>query len=150
MLLKKLFCAVVLFFLLLTSLHTKAQSDRICGKWMSAEKNLLVEVYRQNGDYRAKILWFKNDDNSKAMDEWTDKHNPDEALRNRKILGMNVVKDLVYDPKSNTWEHGHVYDAKTGHYWDAAAYLANNDTLKVTGYWHFKFIGHTMTFKRVS
>lgn len=117
---------------------------------MSAEKNLLVEVYRQNGDYRAKILWFKNDDNSKAMDEWMDKHNPDEAFRNRKILGMNVVKDLVYDPKSNTWEHGHVYDAKTGHYWDAAAYLANNDTLKVTGYWHFKFIGHTMTFKRVS
>jgi uncharacterized protein (DUF2147 family) len=133
---------------------TKAQSqsptEQILGRWMVAEKNLLVEVYRDGNDYKAKIIWFKNDDPTKRMEEWTDKHNPDPSQRDRKILGMNVVKDLEYDAKSKSWEHGKVYDAKSGKYWDASAYLTNDGLLKVTGYWHFKFIGRTMVFKKVS
>jgi uncharacterized protein (DUF2147 family) len=130
--------------------QTMSATDMICGKWMSSENNLKVEVYKENREYKAKIIWFKNEDESKRMDEWTDKHNPDKTLRDRKILGMNVVKDLVYVPKSNTWEHGSIYDAKSGKYWDASARLAKDGTLKVTGYWNFKFIGRTMTFKKVS
>jgi len=145
---------LLLIFFITTGFSVKAQTlsptDQICGRWMSSEKNLLVEVYRESGDYRAKIVWFKTDDDSKRMDEWTDKHNPNPALRERKILGMNVIKELEYDPKNRTWEHGKVYDAKSGKYWDAAAYLTKEGVLKVIGYWHFKFIGRTMTFKKVS
>jgi uncharacterized protein (DUF2147 family) len=130
--------------------QTMPAADQICGKWTTQEKNLTVEVYRESGEFKAKIIWFKNDDNSKTMEEWTDKHNPDKAMRDRKILGMNVVKDLVYEPKSNSWEHGSIYDAKNGRYWDASAYLTKDGLLKVTGYWHFKFIGRTMTFKKAS
>ena len=136
-----------MFFLLATGCVVKAQTvaanEMICGRWMSSEKNLEVEIYKENGDFRAKIIWFRADDKSKAMDEWKDTHNPDKNLRTRKILGMNVVKDLIYDPKSNSWEHGTIYDAKGGHYWDASAYLTKEGGLKVTGYWHFKFIGRT-------
>ncbi|MES2278688.1 MAG: DUF2147 domain-containing protein [Bacteroidota bacterium] len=152
----KLFPKILVFILALTFFAgtIKAQAplatDMICGKWMAAENNLKVEVYKENGDYKAKIIWFKTDDDSKPMDGWTDKHNPDKNLRERKILGMNVVKDLIYEAKSNSWEHGSIYDAKNGRYWDASACLTKDGTLKVTGYWHFKFIGRTMTFKKVS
>jgi uncharacterized protein (DUF2147 family) len=146
--------ALLLFVITFISFTAKAQAiyptEQILGRWMVAEKNLLVEVYRESGEYKAKIIWFKTDDDSKPMEGWTDKHNPDKNLRERKILGMNVVKDLVYEPKSQTWEHGSVYDAKNGKYWDASAYLTKDGLLKVTGYWHFKFIGRTMTFKKVS
>jgi uncharacterized protein (DUF2147 family) len=120
----------------------------LCGKWMSAEKNLEVEVYRDHDIFKGKVIWFR-DDESKPMDEWTDKHNPDPALRNRKLLGMNILRDMIYRPKSDSWEDGKIYDAKSGHEWDAAAKITETGDLKVTGYWHLKFIGKTMLFHRV-
>ncbi|QKJ28712.1 DUF2147 domain-containing protein [Mucilaginibacter mali] len=149
----KLSKLTLLFTCLLFPVLLKAQAvsptEQIIGRWTTVEKNLTVDVYKDNNEFKAKIVWFKNDDETKRMDEWTDKHNPDKSLRDRKIIGLNVVKNLVYDPKSNSWEHGSVYEAKTGRSWDASAYLTRDGLLKVTGYWHFKFIGRTMTFKKI-
>lgn len=146
-------CFFILLLVGITSIakaQPKAVADQICGKWISAEKNIIVEVYQDKGVFKAKIVWYKNEDQSKSMEEWTDKHNPDKNLRNRKILGMDVVDKLVYDGKSHSWEHGTVYDAKSGHYWDASARLTDDGLLKVIGYWHLKFIGRSMVFKKVN
>jgi len=124
-------------------------SDMVCGKWMSSERNLIVQVYKEGESFKAKVIWFLNTDKSKTMDEWTDKHNPDPSLRERKLIGMSILKNLSYEPKSNSWEEGKIYDAKNGREWDASARIDKDGTLKVTGYWHFKFIGRTMTFVRV-
>jgi Uncharacterized protein conserved in bacteria len=124
-------------------------ADRICGKWISSNKNLIVQIYKSGNSYCGKMVWFKSDDNSKSMEEWTDKHNPDPALRSRKILGMDVISGIVYDTKSESWENGKIYDAQTGHYWSASARLDKDGVLKVIGYWHFKFIGKTMIFNHI-
>ena len=84
------------------------------------------------------------------MGEWTDSKNPDEALRSRKILGMDVLEKLRYDAGSNSWEDGMIYDAKNGREWNASAYISKDGLLKVKGYWHFKFIGRTLVFKRIA
>lgn len=125
------------------------EADRICGKWISSNKNLIVQIYKSGNSYRGKMVWFKSDDNSKSMEEWTDKHNPDPTLRSRKILGIDVISGAVYDPRSESWENGKIYDAQTGRFWSASARLDNDGILKVIGYWHFKFIGKTMVFNRV-
>jgi uncharacterized protein (DUF2147 family) len=130
------------------SAHTAPNGDRICGKWMAAEGNLMVQVYKDKDEFRAKIVWFK-DDPSKPMEEWSDKHNPDPALRSRKILGLNVVNGLKYNNRSDTWEDGTIYDAQHGKQWDAVGYIDKDGLLKVKGYWHFKIFGKTMVFKRV-
>lgn len=110
---------------------------------------MIVEVYKNRDQFRAKIVWFK-DDQSKAMDEWRDKHNPDPALRERKILGMDVLSGLRYDGSSHTWGGGMIYDAQHGKQWNAAGYIDKDGSLKVKGYWHFKIIGKTMVFTRVT
>jgi uncharacterized protein (DUF2147 family) len=122
--------------------------DQICGKWLSSEKNLMVEVYKTGDQFKAKIVWF-NDDPSKPMDEWRDTKNPNPALRTRRILGLNVLSDLKYDVRNNSWEDGMIYDAKNGKQWNASAYINKEGLLKVKGYWHFKIFGRTRTFKRV-
>lgn len=127
---------------------TQAEGDAILGKWTSEDQKLVVEMYRLGTEYRGKMIWFK-DDESKPMNEWTDKHNPDEKLRGRKLLGMDVVTGLKYDPEDKSYDDGHIYEAKSGKTWNATAKLAGNDVLKVKGYWHMKFIGRTMIFKRV-
>ena len=124
--------------------------DRILGKWLSEEKNVMVQVYKNGDKYAAKLIWFDDsDDKTKPMNSRIDYKNPDPSLRNRKLLGMEVVDNLSYNPQTNSWENGMIYDAKNGRTWSSAASITNEGVLKVTGYWHFKFIGKTMTFKRV-
>ncbi|AMR33838.1 hypothetical protein A0256_21550 [Mucilaginibacter sp. PAMC 26640] len=128
---------------------TTAADEQICGKWQTEEKNLVVQVYKENSQFKAKIIWFNDKDDSKPMDYWTDKNNPDPALRSRKLIGLNVLENLVYDASTNSWEEGMIYDAKNGRHWNSSAYIDKNGLLKVKGYWHFKFIGKTMTFNRI-
>ena len=139
-------------FLLIATVQNKtvtvSDCDQICGKWMSSEKNLTVLVYKSGDQFKAKIIWFR-DDPTLPMDEWKDKNNPDPVLRSRKILGMEVLRDLKYDTDGNSWEDGMIYDAKHGREWNASAYINKEGLLKVKGYWHFKFIGRTLTFHRV-
>lgn len=126
----------------------QVDGDAILGKWTSEDQKLVVEMYRSGEEYRGKMVWFK-DDEGKPMNEWTDKHNPDEKLRGRKLLGMDVVTGLKYDREDKSYDEGHIYEAKSGKTWNATAKLAGNDVLKVKGYWHVKFIGRTMIFKRM-
>jgi uncharacterized protein (DUF2147 family) len=121
--------------------------DRICGRWQSIDKHLVVDVYKENGDYKAKLVWFVAG-SDKLMHECADDNNPDITLRTRKVLGMNILRQLKYVPKSNSWENGLVYDASHGREWNAACNIDKNGLLQLKGYWHFKFIGKTMAFER--
>jgi uncharacterized protein (DUF2147 family) len=127
------------------------QANRICGKWESTEKNLIVEVYPYKNTFRAKMIWFTGGvSKAKPMEIITDIKNPDPALRSRKVLGLDVVENLTYNPKSNSWEGGKIYEVQSGKYWNAAAYIDKTGLLKVKGYWKVKLLGKTMTFKRVT
>jgi len=124
--------------------------DKICGKWLSEEKNVMVQVYKTGSKYGAKLIWFDDSqDKSKPMNTWVDEKNPDKSLRNRKLIGMEIVDNLTYNPATDSWENGMIYDAKSGRTWSSAATLTKGDVMKVTGYWHFKFLGKSLIFKRV-
>ena len=142
------FLAFVLLYNITYRADTVPPSELICGKWEISAKNLIVDIYREDNKFKAKIIWFNAGDD-KPMDSWTDKHNPNKALRNRKILGMSVLENLNYDPYTNSWENGKIYDSTSGREWNASAYIDKNGQLKIRGYWHFKFIGRTLTFRRM-
>ena len=132
-----------------TSFVSLAQDnpDAIIGKWITITGNCIVEIYKQKAEYKAKVLWFK--DGKKRMNDYTDEKNPDPALRNRKLLGMDVVNGLHYDPDQKEWIDGLIYDATSGKEWDSVVWLTDDHLLKVKGYWVFKFLSETKTFKRV-
>lgn len=124
--------------------------DRICGKWISEEKNCIIQVYKNGNEYGAKLTWFDDsDDKTKPMNMRVDTKNPDKTLQSRKLIGMDVADNLTYNPETNSWENGLIYDAKSGRTWSSAASLSREGLLKVTGYWKFKFIGKSMNFKRI-
>lgn len=127
------------------------RSDAIVGKWMAIpKKNLIVEVFKSGNEYRGKILWFNdNDDKTKPMNTRLDEKNENPALRKRKILGLEVLDDMVYNAKSNKWENGKIYDAKSGKTWNCSASIIKDTTLQVRGFWRFEFIGMNMNFKKI-
>ena len=70
------------------------------------------------------------------------------TLRSRKLLGMDVVDGLHYDADQNEYVDGVIYDARNGKKWDSVVWLTDDNLLKIKGYWLFKFLSETSTFKR--
>ncbi len=142
---------IVVFTLISGVSVAQNNPDAIVGKWITfPQKNLIVEVYKDRNEYKAKIDWFNDrDDPSKPMNKRLDENNPEPALRNRKLLGMQVLQSLLYNASSNKWESGKIYDAKSGRTWSSMAWLTKDGILRVRGFWHFEFIGKNMNFKRV-
>ena len=131
------------------SIHPYDGED-IVGKWMSTEKNLEVEVFRVNNEYKATLVWFDDsDDKSDPMSTRCDKKNSRRELRSRKIIGLEVMHGLTYNPDDNEWQNGWIYDSSTGKIWNAKAWLTKDGLLKVRGYWHFEFLGRNMSFNKV-
>lgn len=121
--------------------------DRIVGKWITEKKNLIVEVYKQDHKYKAKIVWFDDtDDLNRPAEMRRDDQNPDPALRKRKILGLEILKLLAFNKESNSWENGVIYDALTGKEWSSYAFITNKGLLRVKGYWRFKIFSKSIDF----
>ena len=147
---KTFFKSVIFLVVSFQSLAQVKNAHAVVGVWMSVENNLKVEVYEDKNTFRAKILWFDDsDDKSKPMNVRTDENNPNKSLRTRKLIGMEVLDNLKYDEDDDEWENGKIYDSKAGKYWSSVVWLTKDNFLKVKGYWLFKFLSETVTFKRV-
>jgi uncharacterized protein (DUF2147 family) len=85
---------------------------------------------------------------TKPMDAMLDKKNPNQALRNRKWIGMQTLKNLEFS-SNNSWENGNIYVPKTGKTYSASCTMVGNNTLKVRGYIGIKLLGETLEFTRV-
>lgn len=147
------FVFIVLFFFQLHPLGSLAQNktDAILGKWInSGDKNLEVEVFKTGSEYKGKVIWFDDTDNKlRPMKERTDSNNPEKTLRERKILGLEVLHGLHYDADDDEWRNGKIYDASSGKTWNAKVWIDNDGSLKVRGYWHISLLGQTMSFNKL-
>ena len=134
---------LLLFILLLLPITSTAQSaqDKILGTWLNEDKDGHIKIYKKGNKYYGKITWLKNpnDDNGKPV---TDKENPDKSLRNRSIVGLVILKDLMY--KDGEWVDGTVYDPNDGKTYTCALWF-DNGNLRIRGYWGWFFATETWT-----
>lgn len=148
MIAKNLILALCFF---LIKVGAQAKADLVLGKWLATDHSVAVEVYKKNNEYKARVIWFDERLGSGLpMDKRFDTENPNPALRHRKILGMEILHGLHFNTKTKSWEQGKIYDATSGRFWDSSAQLTENGLMKVRGYWKYKWIGKTMTFKKTN
>ena len=126
-----------------------AAGDMILGDWITAEKMLKVRVFKENGEYKAIVLWFYDEHYKCKLKDCTDENNPDPALRTRKLLGMEVLTGLVYSPSRNMWVNGKVYDSNSGNTYESIATMPNKNKLYARGYYLFEWLGRNMEFDRL-
>ena len=127
----------------------QTNQDIILGKWITETNNCIVDVHREGTEYKATVVWFDIKD-KQPMNEWYDVKNPNKALRYRKLIGMEVLSGLHYNPDDKEWVGGLIYDATTGKKWDSVVWMDKNNSLKVKGYWLFRWLCETRTFRRVN
>jgi uncharacterized protein (DUF2147 family) len=147
---KKILClfltAMLLFPLLLLS--TDKDEDSIIGLWYTEGGKSKVDVYKKNGKFYGKIIWLKepNDENGNPK---KDKMNPDESKRDRKILGLLILRNFEYDGDKE-WDDGKIYNPEDGETYSCIINMSDDGkTLDVRGYIGISLFGKTTVWKRV-
>ncbi len=131
---------------LLTSAY--AQSFPIEGVWTTEKGDSKIQFYKAGGSYAAKLIWF-SPRHGEDMQTKKDKRNPSEALRNRLLLGINIVTGLRYAEK-NDYEDGKAYDPSSGKTYSCKVTVNSSNQLTMRGFVGFSLIGKSVIWKRVS
>ncbi len=125
---------VILFFLGVYALSSYAQeADKILGIWWNDEKTSKIQVEKKDGKYIGTIVYMipeKYENGQPPKDD----ENPDPALRERSIVGLQILEGFVYNAKDKEWNTGKIYDPKSGKTYDCYGWMENNDLLKLKGF----------------
>lgn len=131
-----------------TAYTASAQSHPIEGFWMSEKEKTKIQFYKApDGTYAAKLAWFtppKGED----MRTKVDKHNPNEALRNRPLLGSDILYGLRPAGK-NEYEKGKAYDPSSGKNYDCKVTVHSPQKMTMRGFIGFSLIGRSVEWVRV-
>ena len=77
-----------------------------------------------------------------------DENNPDPALRERPLTGLELFTNFSYDGDGR-WSGGTIYDPNSGKTYRCIITWVDADTLKVRGYIGVPMLGRTETWTRV-
>ena len=140
---RKLFIAMLLVLAPLSA----ARAQEVAGKWKLSDGSAIVEVYQDGDIYNGKIVWLKNPTAPNGGPA-VDKNNPDEKLRSRQLIGLNMLSNLK--KKSATeYTGGVIYDPGNGKTYYCSMEV-DGDILHVRGSLDKRgLLGRTMDWFRV-
>ena len=124
----------------------------ILGSWKPDGRDSKLELFRCGEKICGKIVWLKvpnyiDSEDGPVGTTKVDRKNPDPALRNRPILGLQVIKGLTAKG-NNRWENGTCYDPETGKSYKCKMRLASPDRLELRGYIGISLIGRNFVLTR--
>lgn len=143
----------VLTLLLLSTSAFAAAADDMLGVWLNQEKDAKIEMYKCGEKYCGKVVWLKEPaypEGSKDGVPGTpklDHSNPDQALRKRPVIGLDIVHGMAYVGE-NKWADGTVYDPKNGKTYSAKMTLVSPMQLNLRGFIGISLLGRTAVWTR--
>jgi uncharacterized protein (DUF2147 family) len=147
----KTLISIAAILLAATSSHASGQSD-VIGSWMTVGNSSHVEIYPCGEKLCGKVAWLKNPNYIHAEDgpvgtTKVDRKNPDPNLRNRPILGLQVIEGLTA-VNGGSWEKGKCYDPESGNTYKCRMHLASPEKLEMRGYVGIPLFGRTYVLTR--
>jgi len=128
---QKIFILFLLGLYVLTG--TAQEADKIVGVWWNDERTSKIEIENKDGKYTGKIIYLVPEEYINGAPPKDDK-NPDPKLRNRSVIGLQILEGFEYDAKKEEWKEGTIYDPDSGKTYDCYAWLENNSTLNLKGF----------------
>lgn len=120
----------------------------ITGLWLTAQKGSIVEFVKSGDQYIGKVAWSRTA-KDKAGKPLKDVKNPDKSKRNNAIVGSDMITGLKYNPKTDTYEGGKIYQAQTGRSYNCKVTLnKEKNVMKIVG--GVGFISKTLTWTRTT
>ena len=131
----------ILLFSIITLLVSASnfKGDDIVGFWLDESNKLIVECYKYENLYFAKIKWFSNE--NKNIEKFSDN-----GLPKSKWLNYKVMEHFVFN--GSHWEKGVIHQIKKGHTYDATIHMKNKNTIVVRGFVLISLLGEDVKFTR--
>ena len=118
-----------------------AFAQSIVGKWKtiddsSGKERSIVEIYKTGDKYFGKIV--------KLFREPGEPQDPlcvecKGEKKDKRVLGMEIITNLEYDPKDEEYTDGEILDPENGNVYDCKIWLDETGKLKVRGYLYFLY-----------
>jgi uncharacterized protein (DUF2147 family) len=119
------------------------------GLWLVENKEAHIRVERCGENLCARIVWMKHPTDERGQPR-LDVNNPDRSLRDRPILGINLLKEVPAEPvEDGVWSRGRIYDPQRGRYYRCSLWLDGPDQLRLRGYVRISLLGRTTRWTRI-
>jgi uncharacterized protein (DUF2147 family) len=122
----------------------------VVGEW--ATKDSVIEVSETNGALHATIIAilnpvYKEGEDGPVGATRVDLKNPDEGLRARPIVGLDLLEDYAF--KDGKWQ-GSIYDPGSGKVYKSQITVSSDGKLLMRGYIGAPMFGRTQEWIRAS
>jgi uncharacterized protein (DUF2147 family) len=111
------------------------------GTWWSPKRDSKIEVVERDHKLFGKISWLSPD-----LQGAKDVQNPDPALRERPLLGLEILSGFE-SSDGKTWTGGEIYDPDSGKTYHCKLTLSG-EVLEVRGFVGIPLFGRTERFTR--
>lgn len=129
------------------SQEAKFGPDAVLGQWLTAKGESKIEIFKcDSTTYCGKIVWLKEPD--KDGKPKVDEKNPEDSLRSRPVLGLEIMRDFKFDG-DNEWTGGKIYDPKSGNDYSAKIKMVDQNNMELRGYVVIPLFGRTEEWTRV-
>lgn len=122
-------------------------ADAILGTWLPSKGEASIKIERIGNKYYGTINWLKEPIDPITKKPKVDKNSPEKSQQNKPIIGLRLLKDLVFD--EDEWTDGTVYDPESGKLYSCTLSLLDANTMDMRGYIGFSLIGRSEIWKRV-
>jgi len=136
---------LAVLFLGIQAAASAQKGDAILSKWLNPSGEGQIQIYKKGSLYFGRLVWLREPDADGKPK--TDIHNPNQTLKSRPILGLEILKDFTFDG-DDTYTDGTIYDPKSGKTYSCKMTL-NGNRLKIRGYIGISLLGRTETWTRV-
>ena len=113
-------------------------ADEIVGVYWSPKKDAKIEIFKRQNQYYGRSIWVA------SMRK--DVKNPDESLKNRDVLGIELLTGFSF--RDDSYTDGKIYDPESGKTYDCKMTLTGK-MLKVRGYIGISLFGRTEIFEKI-
>jgi uncharacterized protein (DUF2147 family) len=118
------------------------------GVWLTQDGEGAIEIFDCGNFLCGRVVWQKSAlraDGSVDIDD----RNPDPALRQRPICGLQIIGGLAATDAA-TWNGGWVYDPDSGKTYHVKLTTESADTLRLRGYIGVPLLGESQVWRRAS
>jgi uncharacterized protein (DUF2147 family) len=134
---------------LLLSLAAAARAATPLGLWYAEGGAAQVEISSCGTQLCGRVVWLRSPLDENGC-ELRDRYNPNPGLRNRPVVGLEVLRGLQGSGEDDiTWSGGTIYDPASGNTYRCSLRLETEDRLRLRGYLGIPIIGRTTTWIRV-
>ncbi|HSW67832.1 MAG TPA: DUF2147 domain-containing protein [Bacteroidales bacterium] len=128
------------------------KADAVVGYYLAVDDednpNSQVRIFKAaNGKYYGEIVWLKEPLEADGSEKF-DTKNPDPKLHDRKILGLRILNDFVFDASDNEWTGGTIYSPKTGKTYRSYLRFDKENRLRVRGFVGVSLLGKTVFWEK--